>query len=80
LDVVVAIGNNIQRPSDHIPPNVSSEIARFPVTGSFGDALVISSFSFVVVTGSNVIAVGSFETPANVTCCPVTGTHAAPSQ
>jgi hypothetical protein len=56
----------------------SSEIARFPVVGSYGAGLVMSSFRAVVVTGSNVIVDGVFDAPANVTCWWVTGSQSWP--
>ena len=60
------------------PAIEGSEIARLPVFGSYGAALVMSSFSAVVATGSNVIVDGWFGAPANVTCWPLTGTHWLP--
>jgi len=45
----------------------SSDIARLPVVGSYGAALVMSTFRAVVLTGSNVIVDGWFDAPANVT-------------
>ena len=49
------------------------------MTGSFGEALVMSSFIAVVVTGLNVIFDTSFDAAAMSACWSLTGTHAAPS-
>src|ERR1039458_8185746 len=68
------------RPSYVTPGICSSEIARLPVVGSYGAALVMSSFSLVVVTGSKVIVDGMFDAPANVTCWLLTGAQPVPVQ
>jgi hypothetical protein len=57
----------------------SSAIRRNPRSVR-GAALVSSSLSFVVSTGSNAIVVGSFEPVAEVTWSPSAGTYRRPSQ
>src|SRR4051794_5895117 len=57
----------------------SSVICRKPVEVS-GCGLVISNRTAVVLTGSNVIVVGSSDAVANCTCWPVTATQPAPFQ